>query len=399
MSIRRTVPAALAIAFAVAACDPSAEAGPRASFESVDSAGIRVTSNPTAAPIDTLEFELIWEYGHADSHYPFQFVARGVIRDDGSVVVADARGREIVEIEGSGQGHRVLARAGQGPSEIGSARQLVAGSDQLVWVEDVMNGKLMLFQGDAIQTLLTGNDNPTVSEGLMPIGVDATGQLLLTTARYPVNFEEPWLDASLVTFDPTQSRVDTVGTFPMIPNTGDGPVSPFGPYGAVAAAGPFFVTGRTDRPEVTWRSSDGAITQVARWEQAIRYPNETDRMELEAEMMQELKRGNPNRPDEELEALVQRSMSEFSFDESEPARLFDNLYGAETGAVWLAPFTPSRGIPDHYSILSAEGEWVAVVQFDRPFRVTHVTAEFVLGVHVGQFDVQTVAVYRNPLGR
>jgi len=389
--------AVAAVTFAAASgCGDGA--GPQASGVTVvDSAGVRVVTNATAIPPDTVRPELLWEYGRDDSEYPFQFVVLGTVASDGSAVVADAGNREVLRIQPDGATHTLLARSGQGPREVSSPRQVVSSGD-LVWVEDVQGGKLLGFRDDTIAATVSVTDNPLTGAGLMPIGADPQGRLMLTTGRYRRDFEEPWLNAALATFDPQSGLVDTVGAYPMARRAGDPPMSPFGPYGVIATSTSSFITGRTDISEVTWRRSDGVVTQVARWASPARFPTDDDWGEFRSSMAADLERVTPQRSGAALDALIDDVLGDYELDPSEPTRLFDNIYGTESGAVWVAPFMASRGIPSAYAVMSSSGTWLARVEFSRPFRFVYANDQVVLGVHTDDFDVQTVAAYQNPFG-
>jgi len=62
--------------------------------------------------------------------------------------------------------------------------------------------------------------------------------------------------------------------------------------------------------------------------------------------------------------------------------------------VWLSESMPRGTYAARYAIVSATGEWVGVVDFQRPFLALDIRGEFVLGMVTDEFDVQGIAVYR-----
>ncbi len=383
---------------ALAACEAGSSADSPAGAQVTDSAGIRVVSLPSDAPPDTVELERLWEHGAGPADYPFEYVMLGTLRDDGVAVVADAGATQVVAIDAAAGEHRILARQGQGPDEVASPRQIRGGPGNEVWVEDVLNGKLLRFEGDSLVSAVNASANPLAPSGLMPVGVAPGGRLLAVTGRYRSDFEEPWMHGTLAVFDPAALSVDTVGSFPMAPRAVEGPRSPYIASGTAAATGSSFVTARMDIPALTWTRPDGTVAQIVRWQSTPRYPNQQDWDAFVQGYAADLERVNPQRRGKALEQLIEDRLARYELDESAPLPLFGSLYGADDGSVWVAPFPTSRTPPDTYAVMSSDGQWRATVRFDRPFGVMHVTEDAVLGVQIGEFDVQTVAVYALPFG-
>lgn len=383
------------------ACGEEPAPASLAPAEVSDSSGIRIVSIQASAPADTLRPRLLWEYGSEPPDYLFQRVGFGVVREDGSVVVADGGSNEVIAIREDGTGHRVLARTGQGPSEVRSPRQVVTHDGVDVWVEDAWGGKLLRVAGDSVADVLAGSAYPAIVSQLMPIGVDSTGRLLLTTGGYRPNFEEPWLHAALALFEPGTSRVDTVGTFQFAPRVGEPPISPFTGYGVVTVADGSFVTARTDIPQLVWRSADGAVAQISRWSADLDYADREDWEEFEASIRAGSERMNPGRSDAQYDAAHERVIAGWHLDASEPVRFFDEVIGAESGGVWLAPFTPARTSPPRtreWIVFAPDGDRLGMARFERPTRILHISEDRIVGVHTGALGVETVVAYDNPFG-
>ena len=388
--------AALLLTF-LAGCE-SAVDGTRAETTSVvDSAGVRIVRSALATPADTVQAELLWEHGAGTSDYPFSAIGFGVVRDDSVVVVADSRNRELVAIRPGGVAHALLARSGQGPSEVGGARRVMAGSGNEVWLEDVLNAKLMRFVGDSLVETVGGADLPWDRGSLMPIGVAAGGELLMTSASYPFRFDEPWLAGSLAVFDVRTSSVDTVGVFDLASRTGDPPYFPFQPYGVVSVADGAFVTARVDLSRLTWRSAGGAVTDVFEWEEPGRFADEEDWEAFRAGTRSRYAR--PDQTEAEVDAQVDRVLADYALDTSQRLPLFQTIVGADNGQVWLVPFTPRQAsLATGWRVATRGEDWLGVVRFERPLRLLYVRGGLLVGVHTDELGVQTVAVYRNPFG-
>ena len=379
-------------------CDgaPSVEASP--SIEVADSAGVRVVTIAGSSPADTLRPIQLWTHGETPPEYLFQRIVSGVLREDGSAIIGDAGSDEVVRIDPDGRGFGILARTGQGPTEVRGPGKVVAGGPGDIWIQDLSGRKLLRLDGDSITTVLSGADNPPASDWLMPIGVDSAGRIMMTTGGYMKGWEEEWLMGALVTFDPGESAVDTVGSFQFAQRVGDPPVFPFSGYGVVAVTPNSFVTGRTDIAELVWRASDGSISQIARWDADPRSADDADWAAFEASVRLDTERMNPGRSAAEYDAMAERALAGWALDEAQSVRVFDDLVGARDGSVWIASFTPSRGVATakEWIVLSPAGEWMGVVEFRTATQILDITEKLILGVQVDELDVETVVVLENP---
>ena len=186
------------------------------------------------------------------------------------------------------------------------------------WVEDTGNAKLMLFSGDSLARTVSTRENPTVSRGMMPSGVSADGDLLMTTSSYDPDIEEPWLHGSMTRFNPTTGILDTVGSYPKGQRLPDGLIHPFLPYGEVTSTGGGFVHARSDVAEVTWRDASGAVAQIVRWEPTLDYPTSDTWNEFEASMRVDLRRVNPRLSGDDLQIFLNQQVARFEVDYSRP---------------------------------------------------------------------------------
>lgn len=267
------------------ACGISAACGERDSDSGTsaavrDSVGIRIVEYGSDPEPASVAIELVWEYGHKPHEYSFQFVLLGALRTDCGAVVGDMGNQEVVAIDFTGSQHTVWAGSGQGPSEVRSPRAIRRSGDGSIWVEDVGNAKLMLFDGDSVVTTVSTQGSVTLTYGMMPQGVDAEGHLLMTTSSYRSDFDQPWLDGHMTRFDPVGGVLDTVGSYPMAPHRLDEDANPFMPSGVVSSTGGGFIHARTDIPALTWRAANCDLTQIVRWNPVPAYPTELSRNAL-----------------------------------------------------------------------------------------------------------------------
>ena len=363
-----------------------------------DSAGVRIVVEDRDGYEPSAIVERIWQHGLEPEDYAFQFVLLGALREDGSAVVGDMANQEVVSIGSSGMEHVVLARRGQGPGEVAMPRSVVGAGGGEVWVEDFGNGKLLQFVGDSPVSEFDTKAIPAVSRGLMPVGVDVGARLLMVTAAYRPDFEEPWLFGTMARFDVASRAVDTVGRYPHARRPDPGASNPFSATGVIAGAGGGFVNAKTDEAQVAWSRADGAMTQIARWKQAPTYPTATTWTRFENSLRANLRRMNPQLSGEDLERFVDQQVSRYEVDASIPLPLFGQIHGAADGAVRLSTFSPGNTWPMRYRVMSSSGEFLGSMSFPRPFHVLDVVDDLVLGMVLDDFDVQAVALYRYRFG-
>ena len=135
-----------------------------------DSAGVKIVEFPGDLPAVPFLLEPIWEYGHGADDYAFQFVLLGALRNDGSAVVGDMGNQELIVVAASGAEHSLLAGTGQGPAEVRAPRAIERFGRDSIWVEDVGNAKLMLFEGGTLTRTVSTQGDRTLTTGMMPLG-------------------------------------------------------------------------------------------------------------------------------------------------------------------------------------------------------------------------------------
>ena len=382
---------------ASAAC--GGEVQPVTSVSERDSAGVRIVEyagapEPTRAI--TLSPQPIYVHGDEPGDYLFQSIWVGALQPDGSAVVVDSGTQEIVRIALDGSSHSVLARDGQGPSEVRRAMSVFVLGQDTVLVEDDGNVRITVFEhGSPVRTTSTMGDG-SLSRGLRAHGVAPNGDLLMGTSSYRRGFTEPWLPGYLVRFDPIARVADTVGSYDMVPFVPqDGSENPFASFGQVASAQGLFVVVRSDRAEIKWISSDGALLQIVRWNPKREYPSDADLDLFRASLRPDLARVNPQLGGDDFDRFITSQLARYEVVADEPLPLFGTLHGDDEGRVWLAHFDPARyraGVPG-YTVIGPDGEWLGVLESPESFRLLDVAGGRVLGIFKDDLDVEHVVVY------
>ena len=379
-----------------AAC--GGEVQPVTSVSERDSAGVRIVEYagaPEPTRTITLSPQPIYLHGDEPGDYLFQSIWVGALQPDGSAVVADAGTQDVVRIGLDGSSYSVLARAGEGPSEVRRVMSVLVLGQDTVLVEDDGNARITVFeQGSPVRTTSTMGDG-SLSRGLRAYGVAPNGDFLMGTSSYSRGFTEPWLPGRLVRFDPNTRVADTVGSFDyrrFVPQ--EGSVNPFPPGGQVASTQGRFVIARSDRAEIKWLSPDGALLQIVRWNPERQYPTDED-LDLFTDFYRlDIRRANPQ-GGQGLENLITSQLARYEVVADEPLPLFGMLHGDDEGRVWLAHFDTGRysaGVPG-YTVIGPDGEWIGVLESPESFRLLDVAGGRVLGIFKDDLDVEHVVVY------
>ncbi|WP_420442088.1 hypothetical protein [Candidatus Palauibacter sp.] len=360
-----------------------------------DSAGVRIVEyagEPEVEAPFVLAAEPLYRHGANPGDYTFLSPDAGRLFPDGGAVVAEWYG-EVVVLSPDGTTHEVLARVGEGPGEVISPYAAFVPGQDSVLVADSRLSRLTLFVGDSVARIVS---TPRAAH-FGVAGIGASGELLLWN-RYPnrswFDIEEEWLGGHMSLFDTETGALDTVASYDHRPRETRGAANPIiRPVGEVTAAAGRYVYTRSDRPEITWRRPDGAVTQVVRWrpEPKLLTGELLEGGEAYNRMIGWM---NYQVSEARLEEIVQEDMARYRAMIGQPIPLFGSPFADADGNVWLPsyrPAYPEEGSP--YTVISPDGEWLGQVETPSRFRILDVTGGLVLGVLRDDMDLENVAVY------
>ena len=184
------LPVAALVVAAVSAC--GGEAG-RATGPMVrDSAGVRIVEYAGLAdsePSLALAPEPLYRHGGGAGEYAFGLIGVGRLFPDGSAALSDYGTSEIVLLTPDAAEHRVMARAGEGPGEVGYVRDMFTRGQDSLLVLDFRNSSVSLFvNGSLVVTESLVDLRRNTSQ--WPVGLDDAGNLLTATTSFRSGFEE-----------------------------------------------------------------------------------------------------------------------------------------------------------------------------------------------------------------
>ena len=362
-----------------------------------DSAGIRIVEydGVPSPPALALADEPVYTHGTREGDYTFQRIdaASGVLYPDRSAAVADWGNQEVVRIGPQGRSSELIARSGEGPGEFGGRTpRLIAGGQDTLLAHDTWNRRVLQYaDGSLMSTVrLPGSDDGT---GSVLHGLDGDGHLLMTSFRPSGRRESTdgrWTTGQMFRVDLASRTADTVASYDQMspePAVRTG-IPLFRHGGLVSTAGGEFVFGRTDRPELVWRRSDGTIRQIMRWHPEPVYTT-AEAWDRWIACMRDAYMQDPGF----TEAMVEQALDGFEFVGDEPEPLFGRIFSDEQGRIWLQNFTAYCYKTPSYTVIAPDGTWLGMFEPPAGFALLATAGGRVLGVETDEMEVESVAVF------
>lgn len=359
-----------------------------------DSAGVRILS--IARPLSgaaSLGVTPVWTHGFEPGHFPFQRVISGALLSDGSAVVADVGSSEVVAVSAE-TGFRVLMGAGQGPGEVRRPIAVEAHDAGSVWVDDDGNARLVLLAADSVVRSVSTQGRYDLSIALRLRGVDAGGQLLMSTSSFPRDFEGRWRMADLVRLDPDDLTADTLAQYRLAERESGAGRNPFLPYGTSTVVQDGWAVGWAATPEVQRLGKDGRIETIVRWESRDQFPDSEYLDRYRAYLRADLRRVNPGLPEPELESLIERRFAGLEMDPARPLPLFREFIGDDEGRVWVESYEVGTVPTNQYTIVRPDDGAVRAVTFPSPVAILDFREGLILAVVTNELDVSAITVFR-----
>ncbi len=292
-------------------------------------------------------------------------------------------------LRGETDAHSVVV---EGPGDVSYVGATFALEQDRFLAVDIFLDRLTIFAGGSVERTVDIRH----ADGLSVLGVGASGQLLGTANSLTPDFEEEWLPGHMAVFDMETGIVDTVVSYDLLARAPPGMRwNPIGAAGWVAVAAGQFVYARSDRPQVTWHRPDGTVTQIVRWQTAAAPPTEELLEGIEEGFRAGNRLANPGAGEADIERMTNDNMARYRAVLGDPMPLFTTPFGDSEGRVWLPSYRPgdeTEGTP-HYTVISADGEWLGTVEAPPRFRILDVAGGLVLGVQLDDMDVENVVVY------
>ncbi|MFN8571255.1 MAG: 6-bladed beta-propeller [Gemmatimonadaceae bacterium] len=369
-----------------------------------DSAGARIVrygERDRARATWSVDPKPLLRIGGAAGEGPMELAqVLGVARlSDGRVVIANGGSTELRVFSPTGAFIRSIGRKGLGPGEFDGIILMYRSADTLV-VHD-RQGRLQIYTADGTlvrsyarptfgargvsSTLGMLSDGASVVQGMDPV-TDATSDDVTATATLglkPPGTNEARAFTQIPVFERVRRGGQLMGLF-------------LGAVSRVAVMGERMCAGYTIRWEVQCFDRGGRL--MSRTSRDVR-PGRVSDADIE-----EFRRGylvaNRSQPEEKVKAALQM----FQFADRRSA--FGRFVPSPTGELWvgefvvLESFVPGRRgtvIPEKpttWSVLGADGSWVADVVLPARFSLLDAGRDYVAGIELDEDDVESVVLYR-----
>lgn len=358
-----------------------------------DSAGVRIVEYagiPTSVETFELAPEPIYRLGDDPDEYLFQMVSAGILRDDGSAVLADHGKNQVIAIGIRGNVEKVVASEGAGPGEVRGVQSLHWLEGDSLIVEDDWNARFITFDSDGYA------ETVPVTGGLTQVllaqvhGVAENGDLLMGTSGFTPGENVGWQDGHMMRFDRRTGVTDTIATFAYIAPGTDGTRNMFAPSGAMTVSGRGFVVGRGDLPEVRWLTSGGALRQVVRWDPEVRSATREDVALFTERYRESLVRADLTQLVEEFDRTARENANA---NIGRPLPLFSTLVSDGDGGILVGDYVIGGGEPTRFDLIASDGSWRGSLQVPSKVRILDVRNGRILAVLSDELDVQSVAVF------
>ncbi len=399
-----SIPFLLSLVAASAGCGPSS--ADKAVISVRDSAGITVIDNAVGDSLGAaiLRLEVRNRIGVVEGDEPFIFssiVGAGRLRD-GSVVVGDARTREIRVFDSLGRHVRSFGGSGGGPGEFSqlSSMSVSAGDTVIAW--DVRTRRQTMFLQDG--TVVKSIPLQKVRGFILDMERLVSGDQIATTmvlgrGRPPQLNQEPGIildSIAIIHLDSVGNFRDTLAVLAHnerahVSSVGSGAVSqasiarPFGFRTHLVVKDSMVVFGPNTRYEVFFLQPGAGLGKVVR--SSIR-PGTITQAEL-GRVTDHLRKTVGESP-------IASNLAEVVFDiapppEKKPA--FGALKVTNSGGLWVGRyhyFTDSISVWD---VFDEGGRYVGYVRSPTGLEILEIDADYLVGVRKDDFDVPFVYVF------
>ena len=401
LSIRYCV----AITLLLPLCSIGCEAGSGREAAVVrDSAGITIVENHDGMWTEGEEWQVSGQpqldIGVLDGAPEYQlYQVRDLLRlSDGRIVVANAGTNELRFFDQDGAYLMSVGGQGGGPGEF----------ESLTLVRPFPGDSLLTYDNRQSRvTVWDSEGNLGRSYSVTPVGevvfmlgegVFADGTLL---AKAPLIFRGGISDGArrddeeFQSFSTSGTFADTVGVFPgpeqFIESHVDGDQAfvsvatpPFGLRSVSAVHGDRFYFGSADSYEIQRHAQDGTLERLIRRDIARRPVTSDDLQRLIERELAETEDANDRRDARER------------YDRMPVAGTMPAYAGLEVddlGNLWVQEYDPESDRSASWTVFDADGQMLGGVQLPADFGVTHIGADFVLGVWRDDLDVEHVRMY------
>ncbi len=379
------------------ACSGEPDGGPDTGVSVRDSAGVRIVESDAGRSAGwRVDTAAVFTTGWAAGDPSFAWLQAGRILPDGGAVVGEFTQGALYRLAADGSVAATWGRKGEGPGEFQSFDAIVVDGDSIL-VSDNRLRRITWLSADG-ELLATGRlpgafvhrASSVMGDGRLLLVPGDGYSALLEPARQTWMFEtQPILAA-----DMARGQVDTLAVLEHLRRWLGARGAPPGWIRVMGTAGGFpggFAWARSDRPEVRWYDSAGALTQIARWNEAP----EPFTAEYRAWMVGAFEEAWEATGQGEANVARLRAQLDESLDRHDgPLPYWYTLVGDREGNVWTRRYGPLVAPSSDWRVVTRDGIFGGWVELPGVAAVLDITDDRILVVLHDEMDVPAVALFR-----
>lgn len=389
--------AALTVATFTAACSSEAGSGPPAGVSVRDSAGVRIVESDAGRSAGwRVDTAAVFTTGWAAGGPSFAWPQAGRILPDGGAVVGEFTQGALYRLAPDGSVAATWGRKGEGPGEFESFDAIVVDGDSIL-VSDVrlrritwLSNSGTLLSTARLPGAYTHRASSLVGDGRLLLVPGGGYSALLEPARQAWTFETQ----PILAVDIERGQVDTLVVLEHLRRWLGARGAPPGWIRVMGTAGGFpggFAWARSDRAEVRWYDSAGALTQIARWNEAP----EPFTAEYRAWMVGAFEEVWASTGQGEAYVARLRSQMDESLDRHDgPLPYWNALVVDREGTVWTRRYGPLVAPSNAWRVVTHDGVFGGWVELPGVAEVLDITDDRLLVVLRDEMDVPAVAMLR-----
>lgn len=360
-----------------------------------DSAGVRIVDSSTGLWQEngqwTVEAEPAVEIGvvEGDLPYEFQRIAGAVRLTNGTFAVADGGTNEVRLFSADGTHLRSVGRTGEGPGEYEYIRALLSCGNDSIFAFD-LNWQLKVYNLDGELARETTLLQPGVSRTPYNLNCSATGQFVVVgwgeqAFQRPIGFYQATSPVYVLdqNGDPILELGEFISSERIGTPRGSGP-HPFGRAASFAISGDEVFVGTGEKMEVQAYGLDGTLRRIFR--------GPVEDLTIRAEHLDAYREQSLRNVPDERRPERERQLRDMPMPERFPA--FTDLRMDPDGRIWVHLFQRPGTEEQRWGVFAADGTYLGGVEMPPDLTITEIGSDYVLGVHLGEMDVQRVRLHR-----
>lgn len=410
----------VALLLAAAGSSACAEGPGRTTATAVDSAGVRIVTNPPgsieAAEAWSLSPQPVVEIGAgANPDLPLHQVTAVVPLGEGRVAVATNSPPRVLVVDSEGTVAAILGGPGEGPGEFSSVASVVPlGADSIVVWDDIRR-RMSVFTPDGRYVRdvdLSDLALPT------PLGAASTSQPAAWTHLLPSGSGSVVLfqvgvwggtEVGVRRVEAPSFRVTTTGrelarfgpfpgeqTYDFGPGQGGPFIFPFGADTHAAAAGDALVVGTAEAPELRRYAPDGSLEQIVRWPDEDRTLGGAFLSDWSG-FVDSWLAPMPPREREMFRGILD------AIPQPERFPAYDDLVAADEGDIWVGSYAGEHSVPypprnapvpaRRWLVFDPHGELIARVHTPEGFMPHAIRDGRAWGIFTDDLEVESVRAF------